>query len=244
MPVGGGTRGSRSLQVGGSAVRQAASELLEVARTRAAAALEVDAADLVYDPGGGAFHVAGVADVRLPLARLAESERLSVRSVYTSGGKTFPFGAHVAVVEVDVEIGKVFLRRLVAVDDAGTLINPLIAEGQVHGGIAQGAAQALLEEVGYDANGNPLTATFATYPFVSATELPSFELVEMETPTTCNPLGAKGIGEGGTIGATPAVQNAVVDALSHLGVRHLDMPATPQRVWRAIEWHMSGPEDG
>jgi carbon-monoxide dehydrogenase large subunit len=110
----------------------------------------------------------------------------------------------------------------------------LLAEGQIHGGLAQGAAQALLEEVRYDEDGNPLTTNLADYAFISATELPSFETVSMETPTPVNPLGAKGIGESGSIGSTPAVQNAVVDALSHLGVRHVDMPATPERVWRAI----------
>ena len=135
---------------------------------------------------------------------------------------------------MDTETGKAVLRRVVTVDDAGTVINPLLAEGQPHGGIAQGAAQALLEEVVYDAEGNPLTASFADYPFLSATEVPSFELAEMQTRTSYNPLGVKGIGEAGTIGATPAVQNAVVDALAHLGVRHIDMPASPQRVWRAI----------
>ena len=158
-----------------------------------------------------------------------------MRTVFTSPGPTFPFGTHVAVVEVDTETGKVFLRRVVTVDDAGTVINPLLAEGQRHGGIAQGAAQAFLEEVVYDDDGNPLTATFADYPFLSATEVPSFELVDMETPTSYNPLGAKGIGEAGSIGATPAVQNAVIDAVSHLGVTHIDMPTSPQRVWRAIQ---------
>ena len=133
-----------------------------------------------------------------------------------------------------METGKVFFRRIVTVDDAGTVINPLLAEGQRHGGIAQGAAQAFLEEVVYDDDGNPLTATFADYPFLSATEVPSFELVGMETPTSYNPLGAKGIGEAGSIGSTPAVQNAVIDAVSHLGVTHIDMPTSPQRVWRAI----------
>ena len=118
-----------------------------------------------------------------------------------------------AVVEVDTETGKVVLRRMVTVDDAGTVVNPLLAEGQRHGGIAQGAAQAFLEEVIYDADGNPLTSTFADYAFVSAAELPSFELADMATPTSYNPLGAKGIGEAGTIGSTPAVQNAVIDAL-------------------------------
>ena len=142
------------------------------------------------------------------------------------------------VVDVDTEIGKVVLRRHIAVDDAGRILNPLLADGQRHGGIAQGAAQALLEEVRYDEDGNPVTSNLADYAAISATELPSFELVAMETPTTANPLGVKGIGESGTIGSTPAVQSAVIDALAHLGVRHLDMPLTPERVWRAIQ---SGP---
>ena len=159
-------------------------------------------------------------------------------------GATFPFGTHVAVVEVDTETGKVFFRRIVTVDDAGTVMNPLLAEGQRHGGIAQGAAQAFLEEVVYDEDGNPLTATFADYPFLSATEVPSFELVDMETPTSYNPLGAKGIGEAGSIGATPAVQNAVIDAVSHLGVTHIDMPTSSQRVWRAINAARSSAANG
>ena len=235
IPVGGGTGGSRSLQQGGAAVRQASLELIEVARQRAADELEVGAADLVFDAGRSAFAVAGDPDASVPLARLAEADRLVVRSVFSAPGPTFPFGAHVAVVDVDTETGKVVLRRMVTVDDAGTVVNPLLAEGQRHGGIAQGAAQAFLEEVVYDADGNPLTATLADYPFLSATEVPSFELADMATPTTYNPLGAKGIGEAGTIGATPAVQNAVIDAVSHLGVRHIDMPTSPQRVWRALK---------
>jgi carbon-monoxide dehydrogenase large subunit len=235
IPKGGGTGGSRSLQLGGAAVQQASRELLDVARERAAATLEAAPADLVYDVAASSFSVKGDPDVSVPLTRLAESERLFVRSVFTAPGPTFPFGTHVAVVEVDTETGKVFLRRVVTVDDAGTVMNPLLAEGQRHGGIAQGAAQAFLEEVVYDDDGNPLTATFADYPFLSATEVPSFELVDMETPTSYNPLGAKGIGEAGSIGSTPAVQNAVIDAVSHLGVRHIDMPTSPQRVWRAIK---------
>jgi aerobic carbon-monoxide dehydrogenase large subunit len=153
---------------------------------------------------------------------------------FEAAGPTFPFGAHVAVVEVDVETGEVRLRRLVAVDDAGTILNPLLADGQVHGGLAQGAAQALWEGFAYDSDGNPLTATFADYGIVSAAELPSFERVPMETPTPLNELGAKGIGESGTVGATPAVQNAVIDAVAHLGVEHLDMPLLPQVVWAAM----------
>ncbi len=235
IPEGGGTGGSRSLQHGGSAVRQASQELLEVARERAASELEASPADLRFDVERSAFEVAGDPDASVPLASLAEEERLLVRTVFTAPGATFPFGSHVAVVEVDTETGKVVLRRIVTVDDAGFVLNPLLAEGQRHGGIAQGAAQAFLEEVVYDDDGNPLTASFADYPFLSATEVPSFELADMQTLTSYNPLGVKGIGEAGSIGATPAVQNAVVDALAHLGVRHIDMPTSPQRVWQALQ---------
>jgi aerobic carbon-monoxide dehydrogenase large subunit len=234
IPEGGGTGGSRSLQLGGAAVQQASRELLDVARDRAAETLEASPADLEFDVATSAFSVKGDPDVSVPLSSLAQTERLFVRSVFTQPGATFPFGTHVAVVEVDTETGKAFFRRIITVDDAGTVMNPLLAEGQRHGGIAQGAAQAFLEEVVYDEDGNPLTATFADYPFLSATEVPSFELVDMETPTSYNPLGAKGIGEAGSIGATPAVQNAVIDAVSHLGVTHIDMPTSSQRVWRAI----------
>jgi carbon-monoxide dehydrogenase large subunit len=234
IPEGGGTGGSRSLQQGGAAVQQASQELIELARGRAAGELEASAADLVFDATRSAFMVAGDPDAAVPLAKLAENERLLVRAVFSAPGATFPFGSHVAVVEVDTETGKVTLTRVITVDDAGIVLNPLLAEGQRHGGIAQGAAQALLEEVCYDSDGNPLTANLASYPFLSATEIPSFELVDMATPTSYNPLGAKGIGEAGTIGATPAVQNAVVDAVAHLGVRHIDMPTTPQRVWQAL----------
>ncbi|MBO0775658.1 MAG: molybdopterin-dependent oxidoreductase, partial [Actinobacteria bacterium] len=234
VPKGGGTGGSRSLQLGGAAVRQASQELLEVARQRAAAELEANPADLVFDTSRSAFAVAGDPRASVPLAKLAETGQLLVRAVFRSPGPTFPFGAHLAVAAVDTETGKAVLRRMVTVDDAGTVINPLLAEGQRHGGIAQGAAQALLEEVLYDSDGNPLTSTFADYPILSATEVPSFELAGMETPTSYNPLGAKGLGEAGTIGSTPAVQNAVIDALAHLGVRHIDMPTSPRRIWQAL----------
>ncbi|HEX2319805.1 MAG TPA: xanthine dehydrogenase family protein molybdopterin-binding subunit [Streptosporangiaceae bacterium] len=235
IPVGGGTGGSRSLQQGGAAVQQASRELLDVAKERAAAELEASAADLQFDVSRSAFAVAGDPDASVPLADLAKEERLFVHSIFAAPGATFPFGTHVALAEVDTETGKPTLTRVITVDDAGIVLNPLLAEGQRHGGIAQGAAQALLEEFVYDADGNPLTASFADYPIVSATELPSFELASMETPTSYNPLGAKGIGEAGTIGATPAVQSAIVDAVAHLGVRHVEMPATAMRVWRAIQ---------
>ena len=231
IPNGVGTMGSRSLQTGGVAVYQAAGELVELAKQRAADLLEASVDDL--EVADGAVSVRGT-ESGMTLAQLAEREPLRVDSNFDSGAPSFPFGAHLAVVEVDVESGKAVVDRIVTIDDAGPVLNPLLAHGQRHGGIAQGIAQALLEEVVYDADGNPLTATFADYAFPSAAELPSFTLLEMETPTHLNPLGVKGVGEAGTIGATPAVQSAVVDAVSHLGVRHIDMPTSPLRVWTAI----------
>lgn len=232
IPRGSGTMGSRSLQTGGVAVYQAAGELVELAKQRAADLLEANVDDL--EVVEGRVSVRGT-DSGVTLAALAEKEELKVDSVFDSGAPTFPFGAHVAVVELDVESGKAVVDKIITVDDAGPVLNPLLCEGQRHGGIAQGISQALLEEVVYDEDGNPLTATFADYGFPSAAELPSFTLLDMATPTHLNPLGVKGIGEAGTIGATPAVQSAVVDALSHLGVRHIDMPASPLRVWEAIQ---------
>src|SRR5947209_5248746 len=143
---------------------------------------------------------------------------------FDQGASSFPFGAHIAVVEVDADTGRVELLRHVAVDDCGRILNPLLVRGQQHGGIAQGVAQALYEQFVYDDDGNPLTGNLLDYAMPSAAELPSFEATNTETPTSLNPLGAKGIGESGTIGSTPAVQNAVVDALSHLGVRHVHTP--------------------
>jgi carbon-monoxide dehydrogenase large subunit len=231
--------GSRSLQQGGAAVDQAAGELVEQAKKLAAARLEAAEADIVLDVEAGVFHVTGTPSVSASWSDLATDAsaggtQLAQDTFFTAPGPTFPFGAHVAVVEVDTETGRVQLVRHIACDDAGVMLNPLLVEGQIHGGIAQGAAQALLEEVRYDEDGNPITSNLADYAMISATELPSFEIVHHETPTPVNPLGAKGIGESGTIGSTPAVQSAVADALSHLGVRHIDMPATPERVWRAI----------
>jgi carbon-monoxide dehydrogenase large subunit len=237
VPNGVGTFGSRSLQLGGTAVHEAAGQVLDLARTLAGELLEANPDDVVLDTAAGRFHVAGTPAVSrtwAEVAAVAGEGGLDAETEFTAESPTFPFGAHVAVVEVDTDTGKVTLERLVAVDDAGRLLNPLLVEGQRHGGIAQGVAQALLEELVYDADGNPLTSNLADYTFISACEVPSFELVAMETPTPINPLGAKGIGESGTIGSTPAVQSAVVDALSHLGVRHIDMPATPEKVWRAI----------
>jgi carbon-monoxide dehydrogenase large subunit len=237
IPKGVGTMGSRSLQTGGVAVYKAAGELVELAKQRAADLLEAAVDDL--EVADGKVSVAGTG-AGITLGELAAKEQLKVESNFDGQAPLFPFGAHLAVVEVDMESGKVVVDRIITVDDAGTVLNPLLAEGQRHGGIAQGIAQALFEEVVYDADGNPLTATFADYGIPSAAELPSFTLLDQETPTPLNPIGAKGIGEAGTIGATPAVQSAVVDALSHLGIRHLDMPATPLRVWTAISAAQNG----
>ncbi|HZQ58502.1 MAG TPA: molybdopterin cofactor-binding domain-containing protein, partial [Acidimicrobiales bacterium] len=238
VPRGQGTMGSSSLQHGGVAVLEAADTVVSQARELAANLLEANVDDIVVDTATGRLHVAGTPTASKTWAELASAAAgrggLSAESDMSSQGNTYPFGAHVVVVDVDTETGKVAVRRVVACDDAGRILNPLLLEGQIHGGLAQGIAQALLEEVRYDDDGNPLTANLADYAFVSAPELPSFELVQMETPTPLNALGAKGIGESGSIGSTPAVQNAVVDALSHLNVRHIDMPTTPERVWAAI----------
>jgi aerobic carbon-monoxide dehydrogenase large subunit len=244
VPRGEGTMGSRSLQVGGSAVLRASVALLDKAQRLAAHLLEASESDVrCFD---GRVGVAGRPELSLSWGELAAAAAdppflppgmetgLRTQADFEMRDSTYPFGTHVAVVEVDTETGKVKLVRHVAVDDCGRRINPVLVEGQIHGGIAQGAAQALFESFVYDELGNPLTSSLATYAMPSAAEFPAFVTVPLATPTDRNPLGAKGIGEGGTIGAGPAVQNAVIDALSHLGVRHIDMPMSPDRVWQAI----------
>lgn len=253
VPWGMGTMGSRSLQMGGSAVLTAARRVVDAGRALAADLLEAPVAEVEFDRTLGRFNVAGAPSRSIGWHELAVAAEQAVERVgegasadevatnplwvegrFDTDGLTYPFGCHVAVVEVDTETGLVRLRRLVACDDAGRILNPLLAEGQRQGGIAQGVAQALFEQVVYDADGNPLTTTLADYGVPSAVDLPPFELVDLETPTPMNPLGAKGIGESGTIGATPAVQSAVIDALTPFGVAHLDLPLTPERVWRAL----------
>ena len=240
VPRGGGTGGSKSLQIGGSAIWQASEEVVAKAKDLAAELLEANPNDVTLDTDSGSFSVVGTpavaktwGDVAAAAAASTEVD-LSSEIDFAPEGATFPFGAHVSIVEVDMDTGDVSVVRHVACDDAGTVINPLLVDGQVHGGLAQGIAQALLEEFMYDDDGNPITANFMDYGIITAAELPSFERIPQETATPLNPLGAKGIGESGTIGATPAVQNAVVDALSHLGVTHVDIPVTPLRVWTAI----------
>ncbi len=236
-----GTFASRSVQLGASAVNGANERLIEAAKAVAADLLEAAIGDVVLDPTtpGGAFHVVGTPARSISWAHVAEaadtaSSPLSIAHTFVTDRPTFPFGAHLAEVEVDTSTGRVRLRRFTAVDDAGRILNPLLADGQRLGGIGSGVAQALTEEFLYDNDGNPLTSNFADYGIVSAAELAPVTLVRMETPTPMNPLGAKGIGESGSIGSTPAVQNAVVDAVAHLGVRHIDIPCTAERVWRAI----------
>ena len=241
---GAGTWGSRSLQAGGSSVLERSQELVAKARLLAAHLLEADEVDLqVGEEGVG---VAGAPQRTIGWADLAtaanDADRLPsgmepglrTEGVYREPSSTFPFGTHVAVVEVDTQTGDVRLVRHIAVDDCGRVLNPMLVEGQVHGGLAQGIAQALFEEVRYDESGNPTTGNLTTYLMPSAAEFPWFQTERMQTPTPVNPLGAKGIGESATIGSTPAVQNAVVDALAPYGIRHLDLPLSPERVWSAL----------
>ena len=246
VPRGAGTLGSRSLQTGGSAIYSASQEVLGRAKQIAAHMLEASADDI--EVGDGALQVAGVPAKAVSWGDLAaasndasklpdgmEAGVLRHELDFDGQDSTFPFGAHVSVVEVDTETGDVTMLRHVAVDDCGRILNPLLVRGQQHGGIAQGAAQALYEHVQYDEDGNPITSNLMDYAIPSAAELCSFETSNTQTDSPRNPLGAKGIGESGTIGATPAIHNAVCDAVAHLGVKHVDMPCTSERVWAAIQ---------
>ena len=245
VPRGAGTMGSRSLQTAGSAVHVASETVLAKAKQLAAHLLEANVDDIVK--GGGGLQVAGVPTSSVSWAELAAAANdgskrpadmepgLAHELDFDGQDATYPFGSHVSVVEVDTETGEVRMVRHVAVDDCGRILNPMLVTGQQHGGIAQGAAQALFEIVSYDDDGNPITSNLMDYGIPSAAELPSFETSNTETPSPRNPLGAKGIGESGTIGSTPAIHNAVIDAVSHLGVRHIDMPLTALTVWNAIQ---------
>jgi carbon-monoxide dehydrogenase large subunit len=239
------TYGSRSLTVGGIALYHAGEKILDKARAIVAHQLEVSEDDLEF--ADGTFSVKGSPDRSMTIQGVAFAAHaahnlpdgmepgLEATAVFDPPNFSWPAGAHAAVVEVDTETGDTRLIRYVAVDDVGQPVNPMIIDGQVHGGITQGIAAALYEEGIYDEDGNLVTTTMATYLVPSATELPSFETDRTETESPTNPLGVKGVGETGTIAAAPAVINAVVDALSHLGVTDIQMPATPERVWRAIE---------
>jgi carbon-monoxide dehydrogenase large subunit len=244
-PLGMDTYGSRSLAVGGTAVALATDKVIDKARTIAAHQLEVAEDDLEF--ADGVFSVKGTPDKAIPIQGIAFASftghnlpegmepNLRAEASYDPPNFVFPFGTHVCVVEVDEETGGVALLKYVAVDDCGNQVNPMIVEGQVHGGIVQGVAQALFEEASYDEDGNLLTSTLADYLVPSAAEMPSFDLGHTVTPSPSNPLGVKGIGEAGTIASTPAVINAIVDALAPLGVTDVRMPASPQRVWATIQ---------
>jgi aerobic carbon-monoxide dehydrogenase large subunit len=238
-----GTYGSRSLAVGGSAIVKSIEKVLEKGAKIAAHKLEAAVEDLDYAGGKwtvkGTDRSIGFGDIALtayvPHDYPAGLEPgLDFSSFYDPSNFTYPFGCHIAVVEVDPETGKVTLKRFIAVDDVGNVINPMIVDGQIHGGLAQGIGQALLEGVSYDENGQLTTGSYMDYAMPRADDLPSFEIDRKVTPCPHNPLGVKGAGEAGCIGSTPAVVNAVMDALAPYGIKNLEMPLTPQRVWRAM----------
>jgi carbon-monoxide dehydrogenase large subunit len=237
VPIGVPTGGSRSLQVIGPLTGDGCDLLIDAAMQHAADELECSVDDVVFDRGAGAFHVVGSPAISVGWDRVARASGGLRAMAENDGGAypSFPFGAHLAVVEIDTDTGKVELQRFVAVDDCGTMFNPLLVEGQIHGGLAAGIAQALCEEISFDELGNPTTSNFADYGIITAAELPSFELDSTVTPAPGNVFGAKGIGESGTVGSAPAVVNAVIDGLSHLGVHEIDMAMTPERVWRALK---------
>jgi len=243
-PMGNGTGGSRSLAVGGSAIIGASLKVQEKARRLAAHMLEAAADDVVFIDGR--YQVKGVPDKALLLEAIAAraygeglpdgiESGLEATEFFRPPALVYPFGAHIAVVEADRETGRVTVRDFISVDDCGVRISPTLVAGQVHGGLAQGIAQALLEELVYGADGQLVTGSLMDYAVPHADDLPSFVTDQTVTPTPRNPMGAKGIGEAATIGATPAIVNAVVDALRSFGVRHLDMPLRPERVWQALK---------
>jgi aerobic carbon-monoxide dehydrogenase large subunit len=242
-PAGIGTMGSRGLVVGGSALMGSLGKIKEKAVKIAAHKLEAAESDVSFNEGK--FGVAGAPEKAMTLKEIAAAAYsggmppeigtgLEVADFFAPPGSTFPFGADVAVVEVDPETGEVKIVRYVAVDDCGRQISPLLVDGQVHGGLAQGIAQALYEEIVYDDQGQLITGTLMDYAIPKSEYLPMMENDRTVTPSPLNPLGAKGIGELATIGSTPTIVNAVVDALSPFGVAHLDMPLKPERIWQAI----------
>lgn len=251
IPRGGGTMGSRSLQLAGTSILVAGERVLQKARSIYAFQKEAPFDDVVqFDDGR--IGVAGVPSSAMTLGEIAAvaaepgnlpydmEPGLRGEEIWEQAEATFPFGTHVSIVEVDTETGDVRMLRHIACDDAGTILNRLILDGQVHGGVAQGAGQALFEEFKYD-DGNPVTGNLTTYLIPTASTLPSYTVVHTETATPENPLGAKGVGEAGTIGSTPSIVNAVIDALAPFGIRNIDMPLTPGKVWSAIQRAVVGP---
>jgi len=245
-----GTFGSRSQAVGGTALHMAGTKVKAKMAKFAAALMEANEEDLVFENGkifvkgapatGKTFaDVAGYAYIPVPLPPGLEPG-LSEEAFFEPTNNTYPFGCHISMVEVDRDTGEPRLLKLVAVDDAGNLINPLIVEGQIHGGLAQGIGQALIEEVVYNSDGQLVTGSFMDYALPRATDFPRFELDNTVTPTPVNPLGAKGCGEAGTLGSTPSIVGATVDALSEFGVKHIDMMLRPEKLWRIIHGQSAG----
>jgi len=244
-PYGLGTYASRSTPVGGAATAVAARKVREKAKSIAANELEVAEEDVVWDRTSGQFHVKGVPEQSLSIAEIAgasymnsppdEEPGLEAVDYYDPPNMTFPFGAYVCVVEIDRETGEVDIRKFYALDDCGNRINPMVVEGQVHGGLAQGIGTAMMEHVSYDDNGNVTAGDFMNYLLPTAMEIPEMETDYTVTPSPHHPIGAKGVGESPTVGSPPAIVNAVVDAMEHAGVSHVDMPMTPDRVWQKLD---------
>jgi carbon-monoxide dehydrogenase large subunit len=245
IPMGWGTYGSRSTAVGGTAVFKATQKVIEKAKKVAAHLLEAAPDDIVFD--SGTFHVQGSPDKTKTIQEVALMANLAWNmpegvepgleesSFHDPTNFTYPFGAHICTVEVDPDTGEVKILRYVAVDDVGVVINPMIVDGQVHGGVAQGVGQALYEHAIYDEAGQLITGSMTDYAVPNMTQIPTVETARTETPCPHNLTGIKGVGETGTIAASQAVVNAVVDALSPLGIKHIDMPLTPERVWKAMQ---------
>jgi carbon-monoxide dehydrogenase large subunit len=249
-----GTFGSRGLAVGGAALMMSVNKVKDKAKRFAAHMMEASVDDLVYEDGR--IYVQGSPDRGVSIGEVSDAAHnavnlppgeepgLQAQSFFEPSNFTFPFGTHIAVVEIDKETGKIRLARYIAVDDCGRIISPLLVAGQLHGGIVQGVAQALWEEVVYDEDGQLLTGTLMDYAVPTADLLPRFELDHTETLTPVNSLGAKGVGEAGTIASSPAVVNAVVDALKPYGVTHIDMMIKPEKVWQIIQQGEQGGQNG
>jgi aerobic carbon-monoxide dehydrogenase large subunit len=250
VAIGRGTYASRSMMIGGSALRAAADEVIERGKRFAAHFMEADAVDIAF--ADGTFTIAGT-DRSMPIEQVAQMSFIPVglpsalgmglqgAGAFSSDLASFPNGCHICELEVDPETGAVSVDRYTVVDDVGTVINPLLAKGQIQGGISQGAGQALLEEVVYEGDsGQPLSGTLMDYGLPRADMLPAIAIDFSPVPSTTNPLGAKGAGEGGTVASTPVVMNAILDALAPLGVTDVPMPATSERIWRALRGHAGG----
>jgi carbon-monoxide dehydrogenase large subunit len=241
--IGEGTGGSRSATIGGAAVDMAAQRVTAKAKAIAAHLLKVDAGDVNFADGvfssprtNQTLTIKEVAKEAVDPAKLPKGMDvgLNATATYVAPVQNFPNGCHVCELEIDEETGSVEIQRYSVVDDVGTVINPLLLKGQIVGGVAQGVGQILMEDIQFDGDGQILTGSFMDYAMPRATDISAVEVKSNPVPTKTNPLGVKGAGEAGCVGAMPAVANALVDALSHLGITHVEMPATPERLWRAI----------